>query len=182
VPSRAWTAGTALTVVGAGLLAARGAGGVSADALGLLLMVAAGLCYAVYAQAAKHAIDDGLDPVGAMAGVFGVGAALLAPVLAVEPLAWLATWRGGAMALHLGLLTVTLAYWLYGWGLHRLGVPTVVTLTLAEPLTAAFLGVAILGERLGPWGWAGAATIALGLFVAGRGEDDSEREAVAAPP
>ena len=73
-----------------------------------------------------------------------------------------------AMALHLGVLTVGLAYWLYGRGLRHLPVPTVVTLTLAEPLTASVLGVAVLGERLGAAGWAGAAVVAAGLVVAGR--------------
>ncbi|HET9554878.1 MAG TPA: DMT family transporter [Anaeromyxobacteraceae bacterium] len=175
--SRAWAAGTALTVAGAALLALRGAGGAGTDPLGLAAMVGAGLSYAVYAQAAKHAIDQGLDATGAMAGVFGVGAVLMAPLLAVEPLGWLATGRGLAMALHLGVLTIGLAYWLYGWGLHHLPVPTVVTLTLAEPLTAAILGVALLGERLGPMGWLGAAIVAVGLVVAGRGEAPGE-----APP
>lgn len=177
-PSRAWLAGTALTVLGAALLAARGAGGVPGDAPGLAFMLGAGLSYAVYTQAGKRAIDDGLDPLGAMAGMFGAGAALLAPVLLVEPLGWLGTGRGAAMGLHLGVLTVTVAYWLYGWGLDRLAVPTVVTLTLAEPLTAALLGVAFLGERLGPHGWGGAAAIAAGLALAGRGERDASTAAI----
>jgi len=180
--SRAWLAGTALTVMGAALLAARGAAGASADLVGLGCMVAAGLSYAVYAQAAKDAIDRGLDSAGAMAGVFVVGALLMAPLLAIEPLGWLGTASGLAMALHLGLLTIGLAYWLYGWGLHHLPVPTVVTLTLAEPLTAAVLGVALLGERLGPHGWLGAAVVAAGLVVASRGERPSDAGPVPATP
>jgi drug/metabolite transporter, DME family len=174
-PPRAWTIGTALTVAGASLLAARGAAGLSADPLGLACMVAAGLSYAVYAEAAKHALQGGLDHVGAMVGVFTVGAVLMAPLLALEPLGWLATPRGAAMALHLGILTIGLAYWLYGWGLRHLPVPTVVTLTLGEPLTAALLGVVFLGERLGPYGWLGAAVIAAGLVAAGRGETEADR-------
>jgi DME family drug/metabolite transporter len=167
--SRAWAAGTALTVAGAALLALRGAAGAGADPLGLAAMVGAGLSYAVYAQAAKHAIDRGLDATGAMAGVFGVGALFMAPLLAVEPLGWLATGPGLALALHLGVLTIGLAYWLYGWGLNHLPVPTVVTLTLAEPLTASLLGATVLGEALGPLGWLGGAGVAAGLLVAGRG-------------
>ena len=167
-PSRGWMIGTAVTVVGAALLAARGAAGASADPLGLACMLAAGLSYAVYAEAAKEAIARGLDHVGAMAGVFAVGAALLAPLLATEPIGWMFTARGGAMALHLGLLTLGLAYWLYGWGLRSLAVPTVVTLTLAEPVTAALLGVALLGERLGAHGSLGVVLVAAGLVVAGR--------------
>jgi drug/metabolite transporter, DME family len=172
--SRAWIAGTGLTVVGAALLAARGQGGASADLVGLGCMAGAGLSYAVYAQAAKHAIERALDATGAMAGIFGLGALLMAPLLAVEPIGWLGTVPGALMALHLGLLTIGLAYWLYGWGLHHLPVPTVVTLTLGEPLTAAVLGVAVLGERLGSLGWAGALVVGAGLVVAARGDRAGE--------
>ncbi|WP_242346817.1 DMT family transporter [Anaeromyxobacter terrae] len=179
--SRAWALGTGLTVGGAALLAARGAAdGAPPDAVGICLMLGAGLSYAVYAQAAKHAMDAGLGAAKAMAGVFGVGALLMAPLLSREPMGWLATPRGLALALHLGVLTVGLAYWLYGKGLRRLAVPTVVTLTLAEPLTAAVLGVSVLGERLGAMGWLGAAVVAVGLVVAGRGDRASGGAAVPA--
>lgn len=166
---RAWLGGTALSVAGAALLAARGRGGGSADALGLLFTLGAGLSYAVYTEAAKQAMEGGLDAAAAMAGLFTVGALAMAPLLALEPLGWLATGRGAALALHLGAVTIGLAYWLYGWGLRALPAPTVVTLTLAEPLTAALLGVAVLGEALGPLGWLGGAGVAAGLVVAGRG-------------
>jgi len=168
--TQAWLLGTAATVAGAGLLAARGRGAGAADPLGLLLTLGAVLGYVLSVEAAQHAMARGLDPAGAMAGIFGAGAALLVPVLLVEPVTWVATARGAAMALHLGLVTLALAYSLYGWGLRGLGVPTVVTLTLAEPLTAAVLGTALLGERLGPAGWAGAVLIAAGLWLAARGE------------
>jgi DME family drug/metabolite transporter len=178
--SGAWLVGTLLTVTGASVLAIRGANGASADLVGLAALIGAGLSYAVYAQAAKHAMDRGLDATGAMAGIFGFGALLLAPLLAVEPLEWLGTGRGLGLALHLGLLTVCLAYWLYGWGLRTLSVPTAVTLTLAEPLTAAVLGVALLDERLGTVGWLGAAAVAVGLVAAGRGEEPGEPPPVGA--
>lgn len=172
-PSRAWIAATLLTVAGAGLLAARGGGGASADAAGIALVLAAGLSYAAYAAAAKHAMERGLGAGHAMAGVFGAGALLVAPLLAIEPLAWVGTPRGAILAIHLGAVTVGAAYWLYGRGLRRLAVPTVVTLTLAEPLTAAVLAVTVLGERLGVAGWLGAALVVAGLVVAGR---DARRE------
>jgi DME family drug/metabolite transporter len=133
-------------------------------------MLGAGLSYASYALAAKHAIERELDVDVVMASVFGIGALLLAPLLAIEPMRWLATGRGAAMALHLGVLTVGVAYSLYGWALRQLPVPTVVTLTLAEPLVAAILGVAVLHERLDPLGWLGALAVAAGLAVASRGE------------
>jgi drug/metabolite transporter, DME family len=171
--SRAWTAGTALTVAGAALLGARGAGGISADLLGLACVLGSGLGYAVYAEGAKRAIAGGLDPPGAMAGVFVVAAVLTTPLLFLEPMSWLLTPRGAALGLHLGLVTLGLGYTLYGWALNHLPVPTAVTLTLAEPLTAALLGMAFLGERLGVHGWIGVALIAAGLTLAGRGDPEA---------
>jgi len=168
--SRTWLAGTAVTVAGAVLLALRGAGESAADPLGLLLVLAAVAGYVLYVELAQQAIQRGLDSTAAMAGMFGAGAVLLLPLLWLEPLGWLATGRGLAMALHLGLLTIGLAYALYGWGLRFLPVPTAVTLTLCEPLTAAALGTLLLGERLGPLGWTGAALVGVGLVLAARGE------------
>lgn len=167
--TRWWALGTAATVVGSALLAVRGAGRSSVDPAGLLLTLGAVLGYVVSVEAAQHAMQRGLDPAGAMAGIFGAGAVLIAPVLLFQPLGWLASPRGAAMALHLGLITLALAYTLYGWGLRRLTVPTVITLTLAEPLTAAVLGTALLGERLGLLGWTGAALVGSGLVLAARG-------------
>ncbi len=110
-----WVVGTA-TVLGAGLLAARGAGPSSADPVGLVLALGAVLGYALYVEAAQHAIRGGLDAAGAMAGMFGVGAnpararpGARAARLAGEP-------AGRGHGLHLGVITIGVAYTLYGWG------------------------------------------------------------------
>jgi len=66
----------------------------------------------------------------------------------LAPLGWLATPRGALVALHLGLLATAAAYALLAAGLRRVTVATAATMSLAEPLTAAALGVALLGERL----------------------------------
>jgi DME family drug/metabolite transporter len=71
------------------------------------------------------------------------------------------------MLLHLGVLTVGLAYYLYGAGLRWLPTSTAVTLTLAEPLTAALVAVVVLDERLEPLGWLGAALVLVGLALVG---------------
>jgi DME family drug/metabolite transporter len=69
--------------------------------------------------------------------------------------------------LDLGLGATTAAYALFGFGLARLTVPTVVTLTLAEPATAALLSVLVLSQRLAPVGWLGVALVIVGVaFVA----------------
>ncbi len=86
------------------------------------------------------------DAVTAVA-FFG-GALLLAPLLFFVDLAWLAQPRGVLVALQLGLVATALAYMLYIRGLMSLPTATAVTLALAEPLTAATLGVLVLGEQL----------------------------------
>ena len=100
-----------------------------------------------------------------MAILFGGGALLLVPVAALHPLGWLATLRGGLVALHLGLVATAAAYLLFAAGLHRISVARAATVSLAEPLTAAILGVALLGERLTTAGLAGAAVLLAGLAL-----------------
>ena len=69
------------------------------------------------------------------------------------------------MALWLGLVATTLAYVLFGIGLRGLAPATVSTLTLAEPLTAGILGVAVLGETLTAGGVLGLVVLAVGIVV-----------------
>jgi DME family drug/metabolite transporter len=58
-----------------------------------------------------------------------------------------------------------LAYLLFARGLAGLGVGTTATLTLAEPATAATLGIVVLDERLTLPAAGGVALIAAGLAV-----------------
>ena len=69
------------------------------------------------------------------------------------------------MVAHLGVVTVAVAYVLFGRGLAGVGVGAAGTLTLAEPATAALLGVLVVGERLGGATVVGIALIAAGLVV-----------------
>jgi DME family drug/metabolite transporter len=67
--------------------------------------------------------------------------------------------------LHLGIVATGLAYWLFVRGLEHIPVSSAVTLSLAEPMTAAVLGVVVVGERLSGTAWCGLALILSGLFV-----------------
>src|SRR6266508_4281901 len=98
-------------------------------------------------------------------GLLAGAALLLVPVAVLAPLGWLATPRGALVALHLGLLATAAAYALFAAGLRRVTVATAATMSLAEPLTAAVLGVALLGERLTAAGLAGAALLVAGLLL-----------------
>ena len=164
-PERGWGPATALAVAGCALLLAPGVGaGRRVAASGVALALGAGGAYAAYTLASKRLLDAGWSPAVTMAAAFGGGAVLLAPVLAGADLRWLSEPRGVAMVAWLGVATTGLAYLLYARGLARLPAATVATISLGEPLTAALLGVGLLGERPGATAAAGALLVAAGLL------------------
>ncbi|MFD3451406.1 DMT family transporter [Streptomyces sp. NPDC058691] len=178
-PGPRWTAATATAVLACALLVLGGSGGTDGigggatrtDAVGVALAALAGLSYAVYSLVGGRLIGAGQAPGAVMGVLFGAAAVLTLPVvLASGAMTWLPTMRGAAVVLHLALLTTFLAYRLFGHGLRRTPVAAATTLTLAEPAVAALLGVAVLGERLGPLSWTGLGVLGLALAVLSRGE------------
>jgi DME family drug/metabolite transporter len=166
-PTTAWWASTMLCITGLILLTLDGTVQPGVDLAGLALALVAGACYAAYTVAAKRLMHAGTAPTVAMASIFSFGGLLLLPVLLATGPAWLASLDGLTVALWLGLGTTTLAYLLFGRGLQVLPAGPAATLVLAEPLVATILGVGLLGERLGPIGWIGAALVAGGLALQG---------------
>jgi DME family drug/metabolite transporter len=86
-------------------------------------------------------------------------------VLALTGAGWLTQPGGAALALFLGVVPTAAAYLLFARGLKRLSAAETATLTLAEPLTAALLGVIVLSERMSAPAALGAALILGGLLV-----------------
>ena len=162
-PGWGWGFATLLALAGCGLLALAGAE-IQVDPFGLLLAVGAGGAYATFALLSKDLLER-KPTEQVLAVVFCLGALLLAPLLLIQPLAWLAQPRGWWVILHLGLLTTALAYTLFGRGLRMIPVASAVTVSLAEPLTAGLLGVLLLGEKLTPAAGAGIVLIFSGLLI-----------------
>jgi DME family drug/metabolite transporter len=160
-----WFAATGLACAGVCLLTLSGGSGGEVSAPGIGLALVAGAGYAGYAVAGKHLLDRGGTPEGVMAAVFGTGAILLLPTLAVTPTGELFSAQGLTLAVYLGAVTTTLAYVLFAKGLKQIGASETATLTLAEPVTAMALGILVLGERPTTAGAAGAALVLAGLTV-----------------
>ena len=160
-----WAVATALACAGVVLLVLGGGAGGSVSAPGVGLALISGAGYAGYAVASKRMLDQGGAPEAVMAAVFGVGALLMLPLLALVPAGGLVTPGGLTLVLYLGAIPTALAYVLFARGLERTGAGETATLTLAEPLTAAALGVIALGERPGLAAAAGAAFVMGGLAV-----------------
>jgi len=163
-PARHWMIGTAISIAGVALLGLAGRD-TAIDASGIGLAVCAGLGWAVFATVGKHQIDAGIDSTASMAAMFCGGALLLSPLLLAHSPAWVATGSGLWVALYLGVITVGLAYTLYGLALRQLPAPTVITLTLLEPLTAAVLGAIVVHEGIRAAGWMGIALVLVGLVL-----------------
>ena len=168
-PGRVWGAATALAVAGCAALTLGGAFGTAdpasdrVDLVGAGLALAAGLSYAGYTVASKRLVST-MGATGAMAVVFGGAGLLLLPVL-VGRIAAAGDWTPGAVpvVIYLGVVPTALAYVLFGHGLVGLRPPVVATLSLAEPLVASILGVALLSEPVTPVRMLGAALILAGL-------------------
>jgi DME family drug/metabolite transporter len=161
-----WALATALGCAGVCTLVLGGSGsGGEVSLPGVALALFAGAGYAGYAVAGKKLMDQGATPEALMASVFSIGAVVLIPLLAIVPAGELLTGPGLALALYLGALPTAAAYILFARGLERIGAGETATLTLAEPVTAAALGFAVLGERPGAAGVAGAALVLAGLAL-----------------
>jgi drug/metabolite transporter, DME family len=170
--TRRWAIATGLACTGVVLLVLGGGAGGSVSAPGVALALVSGAGYAGYAVASKRMLDAGGAPDAVMAAVFCVGALLMLPLLAFVSSGGLGTPGGLTLVLYLGAVPTALAYLLFARGLERTGASETATLTLAEPLTAAALGVIALGERPGLAAAAGAALVLGGLAVLALGPKD----------
>jgi len=159
-PGTRWMVATLLAIAGCALLTVPKAE-VSVNPAGVGLALGAGVAYATCAVAAKGLVEE-RPPDAVMAVLFCVAAILLSPLLFMGDLTWLAQGRGVVVALHLGLVATAAAYTIFARGLEAIPVATAVTLGLAEPFTAATLGVVLLAERL-----TGSAMVGAGLILAG---------------
>ncbi|MHB9094376.1 MAG: EamA family transporter, partial [Eubacteriales bacterium] len=162
-PRGRWFIATTLSVMGCVILII-GGNSVSVNTYGVAMSLGAGFGYALYSVVTKRLMEN-RDPLAVVATVNFTAALMLSPTLVTGNLSWLAGPRGLTVALYMGLFTCMLAYALFSRGLARLPVSTAVTLSLAEPLTAALLGIFVLGEKLALPVFIGAGLLLAGLGV-----------------
>jgi len=166
---RLWFVSTVLAIVGNYLLVAGGKMS-DIDPWGIVLALGAGLSYAGYTAASKSLLIKNQPPDAVMAVVFSLGAVLLLPTLIGANLRWIIQPRGMVVVLHLGVIATGVSYMLFARGLRVTPVATTVTLSLAEPFTAALLGIFVLGERLTAQSMAGVLLIFVGLVILSFGQ------------
>lgn len=164
--SRRWFGATALGVVGVVLLTfTHDAGTAAAPTLGVLLGLVAGVTYALYSWGAARVMRTGLPSRTVMGAVFGLGGALLMPVLVLTGGPLLATAGSVATVAYLAIVPMFVGYLLVGRGLDTVRASTATSISLVEPAAATLLAVVLLGETLPAAGWVGIALIFAGLMV-----------------
>jgi DME family drug/metabolite transporter len=166
-PDRRWLIATTVAVTGLLMLFIPAPGSATAvETSGVLLALAAGASYAGYTMAIKQLLP-GNSSDAVIAIVFTLGGILLVPFLFSSDLAWSLTLGGVVVILHLGLIATALAYLLFARGLRTVPAVHAVTLSLAEPLTAAALGILVLRESLTLTAAVGMGLVLAGLVVLG---------------
>jgi DME family drug/metabolite transporter len=144
-----WIVSTCLAVTGLFLLTQSSDESVKIETFGILMALLAGFFYALFTLIAKRLIKTRSED-SVIGFSFLIGTVFMLFFFFIHPLGWVLSFRGIGAVLYLGLISAGLSYMCYGRGLKYVKVSTVGTLTLAEPLTAAFLGVFLLGEPLTP--------------------------------
>lgn len=162
-PDRVWAAATASAITGCLLLFSDKQAAVI-DPLGIALALGAGLSFAGYAISSKRVLDR-MDAVPAVAVIFSLGALALLPFLGMLDISYAANPENLAVIVYLGIGATSLSYILFSRGLKKIPSSSAVTLSLGEPLTAALLGVFIVGERLSAVSWAGVLLLLGGILI-----------------
>ncbi|EPM4287850.1 MULTISPECIES: DMT family transporter [Vibrio] len=168
--TKRWMMSFAIGVIGITLLLASES---SANSLfdqdmkhwGVLLGLLAGLTYAIYSWGVKAMIDHGIESQTAMGSVFGIGGVLLLPTLFITGDNLFASSTNTTVMLYMALIPMGLGYVAFGFGLRFVTASGASILTLFEPVIAAALAVAIVGEEISFIGWVGIALTLVCLFL-----------------
>lgn len=152
-PTKVWGISTGLAITGCMFLFIT-KGEVSINPIGVLYSLVAGLIFALYTMTSKSLLQKE-DAISVVAMTFSLSALLLTPFYFILDVSWLRDAGNVGIIFYLGIATTSIAYVLYGWGLRKIPASSALTLSLAEPTTAALLGVVVVGEVLSTTSWVG---------------------------
>ena len=162
-PSRIWALATSFAIAGCILLFVN-RGEAVVDVFGVLLALCGGLMFALYTNVSKQ-LTKRAETLPAVAMTFSLCALFLVPLALMDGVTWIGNMHNFVPMLYMGIMTTSVAYLLFLGGLRLVSSSAAVTLSLAEPLTAALLGVFFLGEYLSWTSWGGVLLILGGILV-----------------
>ena len=103
---------------------------------GVALAVLAGFGFAVFNVVCRRSLARGAQDMWLTATTFGVAALVSSPFLFTQNPEWILTLKGFLTVLWLGLITTSIGYVLFMYGLKRIESSLAATVVLAEPATA----------------------------------------------
>ncbi|MCX5231457.1 DMT family transporter [Streptomyces sp. NBC_00233] len=163
-PEPGWLLATILGIAGLGLICLPSGTAAAIPLPGVIYALAAGTAYSASTIAAKSLTTAGIQPQAVTTAYFTGAALMLSPAAAIT---------GGTIELSspseflaiawLGIMATSVAYCLYVSGLSEVTAPSAALLGLAEPLTAAAIGFALLKEEASTAGILGMTLITSGI-------------------
>jgi drug/metabolite transporter (DMT)-like permease len=163
-------AGVVLSVVGIGLAFVEPGRAVGGDAMRLVgdgLLLLTGLLGALYGLVAKRilAVDN---PAAVTTYAMLFGTVLLLPIAVAEglvPAVARLNWQLLGLVVFLGVLGGAAAFFLWTWALSRITPTQVAVYVNLNPIVAALLGIALLGERRSPMFLLGFVAVVTGVLL-----------------
>ncbi|MGG0665888.1 EamA family transporter [Viridibacillus arvi] len=162
-PTRTWGVATLLAIVGCVLLFVN-KGEATVNPVGIAMALCAGTAFAIYTHVSK-ALMEKEEALPAVAMTFSISALLLCPISLVYGIEWVGQSANWLPLAFMGVFGTSIAYLLFLTGLQKISSSSAVTLSLGEPLTAAILGVFLVGEYLSVTAWIGIAMLLGGILV-----------------
>ena len=166
-PQKSWYLGTAVTILGI-VLVGTAHGIASFNGKGVALAALAGFGFAIFNVVCRRSLARGAQDIWLTATTFGVAALVSFPFLFAQSPVWILTTKGFFTVLWLGLVTTSVGYVLFMFGLKRIESSLAATVVLAEPATATILAAVVIGEKLVLQSYIGIATVALGILYLSR--------------
>lgn len=133
--------------------------------LGIILGLIAGATYSTYSWAAKQFINQGFDAKATMGSIFGLAALILLPSLFWTAQNLFKEARNLYVVIYMAAIPMFLGYVLFGYGLKTVSASYATTLTLFEPVVAAFFAAILIGEKITLFGWIGIVMIFACLLI-----------------
>jgi inner membrane transporter RhtA len=146
-----------VAAVGVVLTSRAGAGG-EWHLLGVVLVVVAGITWAMYIVLFPRAGEPD-DRVGALTTITIIAAVIALPYGIAVDHAGMFTWKAIGLGVAVALLTDVIAYSLQGQALSRLSARTFSVLSSTQPAVAALFGLVALGQQIDGLQWVGIAAV-----------------------
>lgn len=162
-PGRTWAIATVLSIIGCIMLFLSSGETVIVPA-GIACALLAGIAFATYTHVSKFLLEKEAA-LPAVAMTFTICGLILLPISLILGVSWIAMPTNWLPLLLMGVFGTSIAYLLFLTGLKKIASSAAVTLSLGEPLTAALLGVILVGEHLSVVAWFGVALLLGGILV-----------------